>query len=39
MEEIMPDATGVISILIVVCAFMLPFVDLPEGAVKTGITP
>lgn len=39
MEEMIPDATRVISILIMVCAFMLWFANLQAGAVEAGITP
>ena len=39
IEKMIPDATGFLSILIMVCAFMLSFANLQAGAVKAGITP
>jgi hypothetical protein len=39
IEGMIPDATGVLSIIIMVCAFMLSFANLQAGAVKAGITP
>ena len=39
IEGMIPDATGVLSIIIMICAFMLSFANLQAGAVKAGITP
>lgn len=38
LEKMIPDATGIISI-IMVCAFVLSFANLQAGAVQAGITP
>lgn len=39
IEKMIPDVTGILSILIMVCAFMLSFKNLQAEAVKAGVTP
>ena len=39
MEEMIPDPTGIISILIMVCVFILALANLQAGAEEAGITP
>lgn len=39
LERLIPDATGIIAVIIMVCAFMLSFANLQAGAVQAGISP
>jgi len=39
LERLIPDATGIIAVIIMVCAFMLSFANLQAGAVQAGIPP
>jgi len=39
MERLIPDATGIIAVIIMVCAFMLSFSNLQAGAIQAGISP
>lgn len=39
IERLIPDATGVLAILIMACAFLLSFANLQAGAVQAGISP
>ncbi|MDD1729458.1 MAG: DUF2637 domain-containing protein [Methanospirillum sp.] len=39
MERMIPDVTGGLAILIMVCAFLLSFANLQAGAVEAGISP
>lgn len=39
LERLIPDATGIIAVLIMGCAFLLSFANLQAGAVEAGISP
>ncbi len=39
IERLIPDATGLIAVIVMGCAFLLSFANLQAGTVKAGISP
>lgn len=39
IERLIPDATGLIAVIVMGCAFLLSFANLQAGAGKAGISP
>lgn len=39
LERMIPDATGIISVIVMMCAFLLSFCNLQAMAIESGINP